>query len=548
MSIILRRASEQGSTYDSRVEGAVSVGRATDNTIELPGLLVALHHLRVLPVSAVAVRAECLRGADITVNGRPGQRVAELHAGDEIGLGPHRIRVGVMSAEGPVVLEVIPQAVATDAAGDANAPTSLAQAGWRQRRWAYGAGGAVLFMTLLLPLILRLIPAAADAERWLPSDHLWSSGPISNAHLAFGSDCSSCHVSVFERVPDTACLECHAGIRAHADDPAVLMETALDTRRCASCHFEHSGPHGIRNDHDGLCADCHQRPEDFSSLAGSVAIDGFDHAHPAFRVEVGTITEDGRPGLARTLLDAQTRDLTGLIFPHALHLDADGIRGPDGTAVLDCDSCHQPARGGFGFQPMNFEVRCQSCHQLDVDFGGDVLRLPHGDSAWVRAALGVAVERARLKLDPEPMQFEARQRGRPGEAADRGPEPEPINQIDDVFERRVCGKCHAVDRPPGEPLRIVAPRLRQTWMVRARFTHAPHDAVACVTCHAAAQAEDSDALLLPQIQTCRTCHGTVDSFDRFETRCADCHQYHQGSVPHHGKFTGALADEPGDQG
>jgi predicted CXXCH cytochrome family protein len=95
---------------------------------------------------------------------------------------------------------------------------------------------------------------------------------------------------------------------------------------------------------------------------------------------------------------------------------------------------------------------------------------------------------------------------------------------------------------------VVAPRLRQTWMVHARFTHAPHGAVACETCHDAGGSEDSDTLLLPQIETCRTCHGTVDSFDTFETRCADCHQYHQGSVLHHGKFTGMLADEPGEEG
>ncbi len=55
-------------------------------------------------------------------------------------------------------------------------------------------------------------------------------------------------------------------------------------------------------------------------------------------------------------------------------------------------------------------------------------------------------------------------------------------------------------RPPGEPVQVVAPRLRQTWMVHARFTHAPHGAVACETCHDAGGSEDSDTLLLPQIE------------------------------------------------
>lgn len=529
MAIVVRLISDQGTLFDRRVEGVVTVGRATDNSIELPGLLVALHHLRLGSISPVAVRAECVSGADITVNGKPGQRSAELHAGDEIEVGPHRIRIGVASAQGPVVLEVIQQSAAAAAAERSdNAPMSLAEAGWGQRRWAYGLGGAVVVVGLLLPLILRLIPGAGGLEHWVPSDHLWSSGQISNAHISFGHDCGVCHTSVFQRVRDQACLDCHTAVAAHADDHASLAEAELEGRRCASCHFEHAGADGVLNRHDVLCTDCHARPEDFSSLAESVEIDDFHHSHPPFRVEVGVRSEDGQTGVRRTLLSPDTRDQSGLVFPHALHLDPDGIRGADGKQVLECDSCHQPARGGVGFTPMTYREHCQSCHQLDVDFGGELLRLPHGDSGWVRAALTVAIERAKLGVNTETTEAVAATRpGRPGEVADRGGEPEPIDQIDDVFERRVCGKCHEVDRVPGTPATVPVPRLRQTWMVHARFTHDAHGAVVCDVCHSTYISEDSDELLLPQIETCRSCHSTVDSGQLFQSSCIDCHDFHQ---------------------
>src|SRR5690606_16961552 len=114
-------------------------------------------------------------------------------------------------------------------------------------------------------------------------------------------------------------------------------------------------------------------------------------------------------------------------------------------------------------------------------------------------------------------------RRRPGERAGRGDGGSTIDEIDEVFERRVCAKCHEVRKPEGAQASVIEPVLRKTWMPMARFTHAPHQWVACDACHAATASSDSNELMLPQIDSCRTCHGGVGSHAKIQSTCIDCH-------------------------
>src|SRR5690606_39051229 len=109
-------------------------------------------------------------------------------------------------------------------------------------------------------------------------------------------------------------------------------------------------------------------------------------------------------------------------------------------------------------------------------------------------------------------------------------------------ERRVCAKCHEVDKPEGAFARVREPLLRKTWMPMARFTHEPHQWVACDSCHAASVSADSNDLLLPQIESCRACHGGVDSSARIQSTCIDCHRFHQAADLTMSKFMGELAN------
>lgn len=528
--IIVRQTRAEGASIDRPVEGVVTVGRATDNHIELPGLRVALHHLRITPLSRAVLLAECTGSADITVNDRPGQRTAEIGEGDEIRIGPHRLLFGT-GDDGVPVLQVIEQDAGDTGAAETSA-TTLADAGWTMRRWAWGAAGLVFVLGLLAPLLLRGVSLPLLLSPWLPTDQLWSSGRISDAHASFGQDCGTCHASLFKQVQDRACLACHTTVAQHSDHAQAMEQSGLDRRRCATCHFEHSGHQGMVARHDGLCVDCHGAPDHVPALDKSPAIRDFERSHPPFRVEVGR-RKDGAPAdPVRVPLDAKARDTSGLIFSHHLHLAEKGLRGDnrkEPREVLECASCHEPDRGGGGFRAPRFEDHCQRCHQLDVEFGGRPMRLPHGHSDVVRAQLDAAIAHPEsvptIELPP-PVQDADRRR--PGDVASRGAGLEVLASVDGIFEKRICAKCHEIDAGP--PRTVSAPRLRESWMVHARFTHAPHRTVACDECHAAKASTDSDQLVLPQIETCRACHTTADTIHSVQTPCVDCHRFHQATT------------------
>ena len=75
--------------------------------------------------------------------------------------------------------------------------------------------------------------------------------------------------------------------------------------------------------------------------------------------------------------------------------------------------------------------------------------------------------------------------------------------------------------------KLIAPRLRQDWLVHSEFSHAPHQAVVCKDCHAAAESSRSQDLLLPPIATCRTCHTGADDSHGIPSKCIDCHRFHR---------------------
>ena len=68
-------------------------------------------------------------------------------------------------------------------------------------------------------------------------------------------------------------------------------------------------------------------------------------------------------------------------------------------------------------------------------------------------------------------------------------------------------------------------------MPRAAFDHSPHQMVTCASCHAAESSANTSDVLLPPAAACATCHaGTgrpgLRGADRAESRCFECHRYH----------------------
>ncbi|HTH28567.1 MAG TPA: hypothetical protein VL918_08880, partial [Sphingobium sp.] len=48
----------------------------------------------------------------------------------------------------------------------------------------------------------------------------------------------------------------------------------------------------------------------------------------------------------------------------------------------------------------------------------------------------------------------------------------------------------------------------------------------CESCHGASRSDKASDLLLPDLKSCRTCHGGEGSGAKVATGCALCHNYH----------------------
>jgi hypothetical protein len=75
-------------------------------------------------------------------------------------------------------------------------------------------------------------------------------------------------------------------------------------------------------------------------------------------------------------------------------------------------------------------------------------------------------------------------------------------------------------------------------MPRAAFNHTPHLMVTCASCHAGVPASTKTAdVLLPNQAVCGTCHapskgGLRPGSGQAESRCFECHQYHDWKKSH----------------
>jgi len=76
---------------------------------------------------------------------------------------------------------------------------------------------------------------------------------------------------------------------------------------------------------------------------------------------------------------------------------------------------------------------------------------------------------------------------------------------------------------------VIAPaNLTPEWLPHSRFDHDAHRGFSCTGCHQKAlnSTETSD-ILIPGIAVCRTCHAPGP--DYAESRCSECHTYHDWS-------------------
>ena len=528
----------------------LTVGRAAENQIHLPDLAVDPRHATIaLEGSRITVTACGTLGFGVDGVTSPSATIDPAR-GAELRFGSYNLTVS-RDADGTPLITIAQ--VASQDAGDATDEKqrfSLAAAMPGKRTAAWLLGLLVLAVFLAFPVASNLWHQASPAAK-VHGDKAWSAGPLSLAHHALEGQCEACHVKPFEAVRDTACVSCHKNIHDHAPPARLALARGggpLGERMlwavahafgkpgpgaCSDCHTAHEGATRMAAPAQQFCSDCHGALKEklADTRLGNAA--DFGKLHPQFTPAIVTDPTTGKQ--VPVSLDAHPRENSGLAFPHKLHLDplggvarmaaSIGRERGYGRAGLQCGNCHRATEDGVRFQKINMERDCEGCHSLAYDkVGGTVRRLHHGDVDQMIADLSTAGYNPPIAAD----------RQRPGQFAPGGNYHinfTPPRYTSSTFQQAlsrdgVCGECHTPVMRGGKP-GVMPVTLVSRYMADGWFNHKAHSQEKCTSCHAAEKSASSTDLLLPNLQSCRTCHLGEDSRQaKVPSGCAMCHGYH----------------------
>lgn len=543
---VRRTAGESFEHSDTTFEGdVVTIGRATDQVIQLQDRQLALSHSEMRADGRnLALRA--LGEEQFFVNSKRA-RTARLSVGDVVEIGGYSLTVVDAQPGYDFTVDVEAGELSDkEVTFGAQFRQGLEQTRLSKRGASWVLGVTVLVALLIVPMLGMMSRDTGIAMRNapVPDDGVWLSGPLNPSHQFMGDDCTACHVKPFEKVQDEQCIACHTSVTHHVDT-SVHDLPQLENARCASCHQEHNEPSNLVRRDQGLCADCHADLKSVTSAPVSIEnASDFESDHPEFKLSmlVGTGVGDAMTwSIKREAVNTPgLEEHSNLIFTHKKHLDPAGIDGPKGKVVMVCSDCHRPEAGGAYYQPISMERDCADCHKLTFDPDNPNRELPHGKPDQVVRILQEYYSREVLLGDAPAPEQTMRNARRPGQvspmtAAQRSAGiDEAMRKADraaaDVFEKTTCKVCHEivkVDDPSHEsPWQVQPVRLARVWMPKGWFTHAAHTSEDCARCHAAEDSEKATDVLMPDVESCRDCHGGGHSTDKLASTCVDCHVFH----------------------
>lgn len=370
----------------------------------------------------------------------------------------------------------------------------------------------------------------------------YSSGPLSQAHTVFTQQCNLCHVSrsgsLAQNVSDDACLTCH--------DAPIHQTNQTFTPACSSCHLEHKGALRLAATSDNSCTQCHAHLATRSeTLHYASAIGNFDKEHPEFAPIARHMPDPGQVRLN-----------------HYLHLQPNLI-GPQNRRVqMTCDDCHRasdaldawpyaaataqvnatPVQKMRAFEyaammPIRFSTHCSGCHTLQFDRRFGDLQVPHDRPDVVHAFVASQFKEYIAKHPAAIHETEPPNRQLPEEMRTR---PTARNSDEWVLFRaqeaewllwaKTCKQCHTLNATGASLPEVAKSNIPERWLPHAEFDHQAHRAMSCVDCHSkAAESHDTTDVLLPSIATCQQCHRESANRDTAESRCFECHLYHDWS-------------------
>jgi len=434
-----------------------------------------------------------------------------------------------------------------------------------------------------LSVLLPLLALVWITERTILKDsRVYSRGRLSAPHAVLEKDCSACHLQTagafFAKAADSACLACHDGPIHH--------ETQTETLGCVTCHSEHRGRIDISAASNQSCAECHADLKTIDRvLHVNSKIRSFEDGHPQFAAMREGVRDPGTIKLnhAIHLKPIQQSPLGPIVqldcgdchrppayryksawrfHPPMSHIPTYGpavvvpdspLPGPDGwTRSGDVRglSPDPPLSSGAHMALPLYELACSACHSLQFDkrFTDEA---PHNQPCVIHAFIVkkfteyIAAHPAELRESRDP---DRNVTGRPMPPRIRVLTSvewvaEHTAEAEELLWRKTCKQCHTLVRGPQGPWpdtaranprfmgwlpNVAPPKFTESWMPHAKFDHAAHTGFTCVSCHAKAlTSTESSDILLPGIETCKTCHAPGP--EHAESRCFECHTYHDWS-------------------
>jgi hypothetical protein len=444
------------------------------------------------------------------------------------------------------------------------------------------------WLAILVPAAALLWVAAGSA---ISDRHVFSSGPLSRAHAVLEKQCSACHVrqagGFAAKAEDSACLACHDGPPHH---PSVAGQSgcagchaehggrislAPGAETCVRCHGELRPAIGTARYAERIRAFGDGHPE-FRALrqAGAAAASdpGTLRLNHALHLRPIRRGPDG-PTVQLECLNCHN---PAAVSPDSGYADPRYVGAPFGYTDKELFLAvsgeiarpPHPSTGRELMAPPRFANACAACHLLTFDKRFDA-GVPHDRPEAVRAYLTRMFSEYIAAHPSERNESLSPQRaleGRAGVAAARSLSPAEwvayrVAVSEELLWHKTCAQCHAISATPLEdaetarwesanhgqgaapvrrpspkpgtgaarPLPVIAPaNLAPVWLPHARFDHDAHRGFSCAGCHQKApnSTETSD-ILIPGIAVCGTCHAPGPA--HAESRCSECHTYHDWS-------------------
>ncbi len=449
---------------------------------------------------------------------------------------------------------------------------------------------AKFWLSLLLPLLALVWIAERTIFK---DSRVYSSGRMAEAHAVLEKECAACHVqqagAFSAGAADTACLSCHDGpthhevaskkigcVACHTEHRGRIDIAAASNHSCAECHA------GLRDagGRSGYANSIHSFEDghpDFAALRpvggtpardpGTIKLNHAIHLKPIRRGPNGPVVnlECGdchRPTAVHTTWTYADPQHVNYTPSYARRIVDDTL--PDGFLPLKPS---KPQNDRELMAPVKFATACAGCHSLAFDKRFDE-GVPHDKPDVVD---GFLFQKFTAYIAAHPN--ELREVQNPNRDL-TGKTLPPRNRLltpsqwvaqqvaiaEELLSHKTCAQCHALTMTPlqdtkiarweaaglqdaGHPASaqaelvaaysarlpaIAASKITAHWMPHAKFDHDAHRSFTCVSCHerALTSTETSD-ILLPGIATCQKCH--APGSDHAESRCFECHTYHDWS-------------------